>query len=993
MSQQKPPDSNSQKSQSELWLVKLESEKVKGPYTTEVICKMILEGIYSGQEQVASYPQGDWRLLSKQIEFYETLLESLENPVGRDEKKAQKMDAETVIRSAPVSQHLNPDKAAQEQDNVGEVNAQFALELQKLLDADNVVVRSDNIKNQTIVNQNIGPSLADKQRQQFQIEQNKMEVQRKKMLGKLFPLFIIAVVLSVMGLVYYFSSGMTSVNAAWALVTPSLKKADVDAAEIKALKIKAITLLKNGVLDDLIGAQNLLVEAVEGQKNDMESMGLLCMVYNSMWPFTKQVSNDLKAISTVTQHARITNPLSSYSDSCQSIYLLIKGQGNDGRAVLERVLDQNTEKTFLLFPFLYLIKGEMLEETNSLVNAEAYYVEALKQFPGWARAQYNIGRVQYKQNKYLESIETFERLLSQNNQYKAALYGLGLAQDKLKNDHSGESYFAQGYAIKQMIPKEINLEALQEYANILIDQKKNKKALEVVQSALKISPSHRALKDLFISLGGESMAIEDSQITELIIEGDQFFRLGDYLAAQGRYRTAFDSDQKNSLLALKIAKSMRALNQIRESISWIDTAIKIDPKLFSAYSLKAEYLIQRYNFADAQATLMEAQKIDPNNYEILKSIARLEWKKNNLEQASMLGLKAFKQYNVDVELLTLLANINIDLYFKPKKYGIEDVDRAKAINLENAQKYSGRAIDLEPAWPESQITYAKYLFAKEGSEKSEKYYKELVKNFPYTLDYRLALGAFYEQQEKNSTAEEIYKHVIEIDPKNIKANLGMARCYKSRNDYAGAIKYYMVGSTLDPSDVEPMFSVGQLQLEMGENESKSNKASKLIYEALSRFELVKKNNPNYPKVYYFTAKAHLALGQYNEAMQDINTEKTKNPSLADPYILNAEINQKQGQYTQCAQNYSVVLKLRPTSEFYFKTAACHRLAGSLDLAEDMINEGHAKESGNYTYYRELGYLYEAKGDKEQARKNFENYLDLTAHNSFDAREIESKLGR
>jgi tetratricopeptide (TPR) repeat protein len=103
------------------------------------------------------------------------------------------------------------------------------------------------------------------------------------------------------------------------------------------------------------------------------------------------------------------------------------------------------------------------------------------------------------------------------------------------------------------------------------------------------------------------------------------------------------------------------------------------------------------------------------------------------------------------------------------------------------------------------------------------------------------------------------------------------------------------------------------------------------------------------------------------------------------------MSQKQGQYAQCAKDYMLVIKLRPMSDYYFKAAACQRLAGALDLAEDLINEGHIKESGNYNYFREMGYLYELKGEKAQARKYFQDYLVLTAHNSVDAKEIESKL--
>ena len=982
MSQQKSSKSTSQE-QSEQWLIKLESEQVKGPYSTDAICKMILEGIFSGQEYIAHYPEGDWRPLSKQMEFYETLLESLENPVERDEKKALKMDADTVIRVTPTSESFVDDVdpvPAPENTNV-----KFASELKKLLQPEPSPVEIKS--SPTVVRMQ---TLDEKQKIQFQFEQSQMRKKRQEILKKFFPVFILLVAGLIGGLAYYFSSG-SEVNKSWILVTPNFKKTEISNEEAQQLKVRAIALIRGGVVDDLLKAQNFLVESVEGQKSDIESLGLLCAVYQSLWPYTKQVANDLKATSAVVKQARLTNPISSYSDSCQAVYLLIKGQTNDARAVLEKVLDQNSEKSFLLFPFLYLIQGDLLEETSSFVNAEAYYTEASKQFAGWVRAEYNIGRIQYKQNKYTEAIATFDKILSKHPRYKAAVYGLALSLQKLKTNREAFEVFVEGYEIRQTIPKDLHLEALQEYAALLLEKKQNKKALEVVQAALKISPTHRAMKDLFISLGGESLTIESAQVTELIIEGDQFYRLGDYLAAQGRYRAAFDNDQKNTLLALKIAKSMRALTQVRDSLAWIDRALKIDPKLFAGYSLKADYLIQRYNFTDAETTLLEAQKIDPNNYEILKSRARLEWKKNNLTQAFNVGLKAYKQYDVDVELLTLLANINIEIYFRPGQAGNDGQEAEKARALENAQKYAARAIDLESAWPESQITYARYVFAKDGSQRSEKYYLELIKSFPYTVDYRLALAEFYEQQEKTTTAQEIYQRVIDADPKNTKASLGLARCYKSKGDFINAIRYYMVAAALDPSDVEPMFSVAQLQLEMGENESKTVQANKLLSEALARFELVKKNNSNYPKVYYFTAKAKMAMGLYQEALQDLATEKTKNPNLADPYILSAENFKKQGEFLQCANDYLIVIKLRPVSEFYFKAAACHRLAGSIDQAEDLVIEGHNKESANYAYFREMGYIMEARGERAKAFKYFQDYLDLTAHNSFDAKEIESKL--
>ena len=61
------------------------------------------------------------------------------------------------------------------------------------------------------------------------------------------------------------------------------------------------------------------------------------------------------------------------------------------------------------------------------------------------------------------------------------------------------------------------------------------------------------------------------------------------------------------------------------------------------------------------------------------------------------------------------------------------------------------------------------------------------------------------------------------------------------------------------------------------------------------------------------------------------------------------------------------------------------------MAEDLVTEGHNKESANYSYFREMGYIMEARGERAKAAKYFQDYLDLTAHNSFDAKEIENKL--
>ena len=80
------------------WLIRTTQEGAQGPFSTEEIIKKIKSNILYGEEEIASYPDGDWTSLSKQIEFYDALIESLENPLTAGDPAHKKMLAETIIQ-------------------------------------------------------------------------------------------------------------------------------------------------------------------------------------------------------------------------------------------------------------------------------------------------------------------------------------------------------------------------------------------------------------------------------------------------------------------------------------------------------------------------------------------------------------------------------------------------------------------------------------------------------------------------------------------------------------------------------------------------------------------------------------------------------------------------------------------------------------------------------------------------------------------------------
>jgi hypothetical protein len=73
------------------WLIKSENGKQSGPFDTPTVLRMISDGSFLGSELIKRYPDGKWIAISREPEFYDRLLEALE------ETKSTKKKSEEVI--------------------------------------------------------------------------------------------------------------------------------------------------------------------------------------------------------------------------------------------------------------------------------------------------------------------------------------------------------------------------------------------------------------------------------------------------------------------------------------------------------------------------------------------------------------------------------------------------------------------------------------------------------------------------------------------------------------------------------------------------------------------------------------------------------------------------------------------------------------------------------------------------------------------------------
>jgi tetratricopeptide (TPR) repeat protein len=161
--------------------------------------------------------------------------------------------------------------------------------------------------------------------------------------------------------------------------------------------------------------------------------------------------------------------------------------------------------------------------------------------------------------------------------------------------------------------------------------------------------------------------------------------------------------------------------------------------------------------------------------------------------------------------------------------------------------------------------------------------------------------------------------------------------------------------------------------------------------AQNQFERILLINPNYPLVNYFLGQSFLLSKDYNAAIEQAKEERSKNSQLPHSYTLAAEAYYRMGQYSLCAREYQEAIRREPQGGMsYVKVSTCYRLSGNLEIAMQMLTKATQIESGISEIYKEMGAIYETKGESLLAIKSYEKYLALEP-TAKDRNQIESRM--
>lgn len=936
------------------WLIRNKKGEVHGPITTVEVIRKIRSGLYYGEEFISRFPDGRWFPISYDENFFNVLLEVLEQELyDKPESIAQEKD-EVTQRIANIKNEFEQAKALGEDTQLGQAVFED-------IEAKTPVIIEVEHENKTIEKPKVGKAIKDKPRPKKEKPAAETPRISRRARRSRFQILVLLAVVSFCIVVYFvMDTSKKSYNLHLRRPTSqgamSTRKPEI----VNGMK-RAIKAFRKDSVKDYIVAQDALVEVVE-KTGSLDAYAFLCMTYRELWPLTHQDAQDHETLQLVLRRVQKLNPKSPSASVCLVVSHWVKGEYDDALRIMESYLEKSPGLIFF-----NQMSGDIYAARKDYRSA-AYYFAKVRELwsppPVWSKALLQEARMYRKRRDFGSAVKLYRRLLQSNPGHSVARIELGILEfEPYQNIAKAKDSIRSGLASSELIPKMIEAEAYVTLAKISILQGDNRKGLELSQKAFGIDSSNQESRELIVSMGGiKALNSVNIDNVNMVFLGEQYMKMKDYSAAQAEFRAAFEANSSNGFAALRAGEALWKLNQSNEAISWVKKSIAADPNFIRSYLILADYQSARFDYLNAVETLKGALRVNRRHHGIYRGFALIELRRRNYEGAERYAKKALELYDTDIQSILILANA---LY-----------ERGEA---EEAFQYIQQGLELDNSNEQVHVTFAKILSALQGTDAGMSYLESMISKYG-EVTYMRALGELMAREERYSEALKYYFEALEKDPKDKETLMELAKILQVRKEYDRARDFLLEAATLDPSDAEPIFRIGELYLDSGNNPF-----------ALKQFDRVIVVNPNYPLAHYFSGRAYLALGDPDRALEMAQAERIMNPEIPESYLLAAEAYFLKKQFNLCTQEYqSVLSKGLKVADIYIKLARCYRLSGAFDSAMTMLGEAEKRESGLADIYKELGALYHTKGSYIKAVESYKRYLQLSPQ-AKDKAFIESQI--
>ena len=1012
-------------------MIKNKEGQISGPYSTQKVIHLIHTGSLTDAEKVSEYPSGLWKILSQCPQFYDALFFALANKklpqkateqVDMDHSNTNDSDQKNQDQSLVIDKDLPENSieskdytdvlsSSQSEEIIEDENSQEVL-IENIVDEDissKEALSKNSFNEDVILDQDIFKDLNDNVLKDKEVRSSQdnsslknhnfishsnfiqsntklpslnvpvPSQKKKKKVSRRKPKVLFLSFFILMSYFLFWDESLEDQKSVTLIFPDKFNIGQISQADIKKQFQKNLQMFHKTTYHDYVKVQQQLVNLAEQASDVPDILGLLCLTYRELWPYSQKTNQDQEAISRLSQRISKVQAIGIHQDVCNIVKYLLSGQTNIVIDLINKSLGDHPN-----VPVLYELKAETLAKDEQYNDAIAYIQKAQGMSTMWKSwLKLYIKEAEYKMadKKFTDANNILRQLNSKVPSHALISVLLGyLNLEFLDKPKKGVEQIRQGLQSDEvLLPTTYSKMALA-LAKYYKEQQNKKLALEFAQKSYQKSSLNRSAKEIILELGGPK-ALQSIQTTDhqLVHRGNMFFEKGMFVEAQAQYKAAYEQNRKNAIAAMKAGQCLWKLNLKEDSVNWIRKALASDHKLTEAYVTLSDYLSQKHHFDAAIRVLLRAMKKVPQNHKIFRSMALLELRRHNYKSAESFAKKALKLHDTDIETNILLSQI----LYKMRKY--QEAFHAIAKTLEISGQHHIQAQGL----------YSKIIAALQGEDFGMNYISDLIHTYPNVVDYQIALAEIYLFHRKYSKTEQILKKAMGRYPKNKKIQILLGEVYSKMADHAHtkhskevlinkALKAYVNAAIIDPIDATPLFQIGLIYMKIPDNEEK----------AIKQFQRVLKINEKYPKAYFHKGTAYWKLGKSNEALSAAKKEKQINPSLAEPYLLAGNVYMDNSKYNKAILEFQRAIKISPQGgQIYISLAKAYRLSNSFDVAEKMITRAkNLEKDGNPNIYKEEGEIYEGKGEIQRAIGIYELYIQLFP-NAHDKQAIRSKISQ
>lgn len=524
---------------------------------------------------------------------------------------------------------------------------------------------------------------------------------------------------------------------------------------------------------------------------------------------------------------------------------------------------ENYETALQLDPTLYFANyslGAIYKKQEKFDQALSQFQTCLSLNPEYYPAHYAIGEVHLGQEKYAEALQSFEAAQILNPKWEYPVYGIGLVYLHQGNLNQARETFERAIQNnRKFAPAYIKL------GQVLAKEGFYDDALKEYQKAAEYKPyTATAIYELAVIFAETNNLDGAAQLYQRALEIDPTHPEAHYAVAEIRYGQG-DKDT---------------------AVVHYQRAIENDPTLIDNFFEPLEqYFVGIINANQAREHLDKAIAVLPDDPRCYFYMGKVETDTSNVD-------KAIENYKKTLEIVNANPSyLDMELlngHFNDSYLRLGDLYRQKS-DLETAATYYKRALELDPSLATRFLDQGKTAF---------------------------------EAGQYNNAIEPLNVHII-LFPEDIDATYLLGQSYEGNEDTENALLYYDKTLQLDANRPDVLYKMVHIY--------RNTEAHQNAIDALKKIIAI---DPNDAQAHYLSANSYLALEKHDEALFEYLETVRLTPDNIDAQYKAATLYEMKGDIDNAIVYYEKTIVLDPeTAEPFFKLGAIYQ---ELEDEDNMI---------------------------------------------------------